>query len=976
MKNNIWEILGIEPTAVKREIKKAYAAQSKLHHPDEDPEGFAQLNEAYQQALQYADGHAVLNEKIEIPYIEPKQNVLQSIAELPLEEVREMEEVQEVQEVPSLLDKLNEAEARKAAESRENGALYALEQIFEDERSVGKQEIWQNFFLSDKFLDEQDNPQFIKGMIQYLEKLEALPRAFALELVIAYALFTEAACLQFIGYGLFELISPYAEDIWGKEPENPLRFDAKRTLGLIERDANIVRIMAFADYRTLKVLNANGMLNEKEQKAWEKLLYGGLSKSIYEYNRGGKINSETRGQCMLRLYEHWLKTDKVPLCVCAYMYKEYGLKNIDHSSMAALYGGLKKEILKSYPAIEQELFDSKSKKQQDNTWYKELLRIVSDYHSSYYSKRIYDEPEEIKDRIEALFAREEWEEIKDSYELFEKIHREISVRIVIPVSLADKLLKHYRSESGGDYNADELREMREGLVRALHFNRSLHENDYRNVYVYERTSVEDITENNERFWEYFIATGYGCRYRTAMNSYIHEKPFVCEDKQYLPGYMDYHCRISKEWIKLFTDFDDENEEIQNPRSYCFDLPDGRKLRAEFHFHYVEFYLDEKQIIEPVFTFDELMEYAEKLQKTECILILLAVTAIQEDERERAVEEIKKWLSKIAIYPELHEFIAQAIAADNARIIPAENEAKRVQAIVYGEQIRFCFKIEVFMRGIKMYRQTAFGWEPVELLSGEGKEAKGLDLDGKIAFAKEKLRRMHQPKPIKMVSYSLEGLSNVEKVRKIIDAMKEREQYCKRNKRKQAYRPGFPWKPEDVTQSVSDFFEQDGGWLLETFAVLHMGNQHKKCFERIFYAAMNIFGFDLYFHSPDHDNSCKYQRDSLSRKIKEKHLVVGRFGWGDVYELSSSFAPVMLAIGESGTYYAMGLLKMYREKSLPEILANVFDFSEVSQVDIYENRLSVSRFDRKLEYCYTEKDYEEYLDTKTLTLPEMFTKFGI
>ena len=51
--NNIWEILGIEPTDNKREIRAAYAAKSKLYHPEEEPEEFAKLNTAYQAALSY-----------------------------------------------------------------------------------------------------------------------------------------------------------------------------------------------------------------------------------------------------------------------------------------------------------------------------------------------------------------------------------------------------------------------------------------------------------------------------------------------------------------------------------------------------------------------------------------------------------------------------------------------------------------------------------------------------------------------------------------------------------------------------------------------------------------------------------------------------------------------------------------------------------------------------------------------------------
>lgn len=50
----IWEILGIESTADTSVIKKAYAGQLKAHHPEEDPEGYQRIREAYDRAMKYA----------------------------------------------------------------------------------------------------------------------------------------------------------------------------------------------------------------------------------------------------------------------------------------------------------------------------------------------------------------------------------------------------------------------------------------------------------------------------------------------------------------------------------------------------------------------------------------------------------------------------------------------------------------------------------------------------------------------------------------------------------------------------------------------------------------------------------------------------------------------------------------------------------------------------------------------------------
>ncbi len=52
----VWEMLGISPTNDIRQIKKAYAEKVKICHPEDDPDGFRLLQEAYRKAMDYARG--------------------------------------------------------------------------------------------------------------------------------------------------------------------------------------------------------------------------------------------------------------------------------------------------------------------------------------------------------------------------------------------------------------------------------------------------------------------------------------------------------------------------------------------------------------------------------------------------------------------------------------------------------------------------------------------------------------------------------------------------------------------------------------------------------------------------------------------------------------------------------------------------------------------------------------------------------
>ncbi|WP_240344357.1 J domain-containing protein [Paenibacillus sp. SYP-B3998] len=58
-----WIILGIEPTTDISTIKKAYAKKLKIYHPEDDPEGYQKLREAYETARKRAERFTEMPEK-------------------------------------------------------------------------------------------------------------------------------------------------------------------------------------------------------------------------------------------------------------------------------------------------------------------------------------------------------------------------------------------------------------------------------------------------------------------------------------------------------------------------------------------------------------------------------------------------------------------------------------------------------------------------------------------------------------------------------------------------------------------------------------------------------------------------------------------------------------------------------------------------------------------------------------------------
>lgn len=75
MKNS-WHILNIAPTADKKVIRKAYAEQLKQKHPEEDPKGFQELREAYEDALNQVSGTSPEETSILEPSVQNQTNIV------------------------------------------------------------------------------------------------------------------------------------------------------------------------------------------------------------------------------------------------------------------------------------------------------------------------------------------------------------------------------------------------------------------------------------------------------------------------------------------------------------------------------------------------------------------------------------------------------------------------------------------------------------------------------------------------------------------------------------------------------------------------------------------------------------------------------------------------------------------------------------------------------------------------------------
>ena len=970
--NNIWEILGIEPTDNKHEIRAAYATKSKLYHPEEEPEEFVKLNTAYQAALKYKANSALEdcnnNDTNEEYNSENDEKNEETEPEKIYNENREPD--------TPLLSRLQNAEESEIEKSIKTGALKKFISIFEEAKERGtfpRADVWKEFFLSEEFLKEQYSDYFAKGMMDYLSNwsmegnyhILCLPDSFLVELAVAYALMpeqtyrdstTNKAIYQIHETGFFARET--AADLWNRQIREypPVR--------ILYKPENFVRLRSFSDYMRLRNMNSQNALTDDKKESWYDLLNGGCVNHIYELKGKGdrRIYENTRSTTLLCLLTFWLQNEKAPKCILEHMYKSYDLKNIEHSSRKKLYAPLKQVILEQYPDIEASLFGEESKAQMISNWYRNATKIVADAEADF-AKGIYEESEAIRIRVKQLFEKPEWPKIQYSRELFDKLYLQLIGREALPDLMAEYLLAFY-SQKEWSKNNDKTVRMLETILQCMCFNRKVR--DINGILSIQpgSTSVNQISDDNTDFWRYYLMVGFGFRNVELGNvpSRRYSNGTIC----YLPAYMNCLYYPSIQWRKLFTKFDDTRDMTAEPIFTEFTLPDKKRLKVEFHFHYCLYFLDNKPVYKAEYTFEECQEFSKSLEKTEHFFFLLAITSIEKEERQQAAKLIQEWLSRLPLYDFTIPPIARMLAADNAMPVqlPVENITKEeIQAIYYAERERFCFKAIVAKDSVFLSYLGTFGW----LLYHEDYE--DTNISDRHLWAKTKLSSLMQPECVPLDSVSLEGMDTIQKAENIVKALVSYGTFQSKNKTLLPYEPAFLWKKEESIKPVKEFFRNTGGFVTESYCVLRYGKEKKR--EELFYFAVKPFESEN-AHGINYDYQDRIA--DLEKKVREPHFIVGSIGLCSACKPDQEFVLYPFAIGLSGTYYLNYIYHMHKADNFAALIAKMFDLSNITQVDTYQGLLSISNVDGKFEYRFSKADFNKSAYSMKWTNADALTTF--
>ena len=177
---SVWEILGIDKTNDIRAIKKAYAKKVKTCHPEDDPDGFRLLQEAYRKAMEYARGN------------EPQETVIKE--EIPVEQENKAHaiHVEEVQRTKRSDQLFNEVQSSIETTNR----LEVVHHLLKDISCISEntiQQLMQNdimrMYLDDEAVVKEADTYLstlpVKGNVADIKKFYALLDAYNLPLTKA-----------------------------------------------------------------------------------------------------------------------------------------------------------------------------------------------------------------------------------------------------------------------------------------------------------------------------------------------------------------------------------------------------------------------------------------------------------------------------------------------------------------------------------------------------------------------------------------------------------------------------------------------------------------------------------------------------------------------------------------------------------------------------------------------------------------------
>ena len=899
--NNIWEILDLEPGATKKEIKRQYAKLSKECHPEEKPEEFERLHQAYRTAMKLCDDKAGKDVQLDL-----SNNNYEGNAQIMQLEESEKTSVPSTDSSSSLLDKLNQNDENDLEAYVNTGIIRTILDTLSDKKRRNKPAVWQEIFLSEEFLCEQFREIFAYGMeyvfrnIPKVENVNEVPSAFLTELAIAYGITVEENGTCRLGNGL--KIEQVITDYWFSMPEE---WYSIRAIGYLKKKPNRVRAVSFGQYRVLLSMHESTFNNDSERLKWQELIWGLRAEHFIENDKTSD-DLATLSRILIDLCIFWLEHYKIPYHVVDYIYKSLYLDNLESISYGEWYIPLKECISRCYPDLECLNTQKKEIKTKFVTEYMNFCALNSKLEDAMYENKDFDKTL-IDEKCDALFESDMWKEnAKDSVIINYLV--ETGGFVHMYYKAIDKMFCTYYDENKlyEDNEADLL----ENLIRARSF-----------------SSTIPTTEDNERT-AYILMYAFGIRRVSGVKIYDKYGMYGSDGVMNMPMYIDYlFC------VKELGEYDTETFEHK--------FLDGNTLKYSLEYKNVRVFWNENEVYGDILSTEEVLTYADELFDSCDFFALLSILdrkAYHNSDKDlkQAIRKcLEKWLMPLEITLNIRNRIIDCI-------LMGEDEIAKLGkfAICYGGG----GKLYIVEKGDKLipYLYSVKGLTRLP----EYIRAKGVT-DLEIA-----LKIYSCPKPELIKEYDVRGLSDDEISNVIFEALTLN---AKLNEEDNNDIYNVPY--------VKEYMEREGRFIRNAFVTLDRNTASYG--REVFAVSLSdnkIFGFDS--NGLDNDlesdiygefrKTARELEKDIMRRNNERSIVIGYFT-GDY----GNYFKKPIAIGESGNLYIKTTFSnIVSGKSIKDIMKDYIPISRYEKVGVYANVLTMSRFGNSFNYNFKTCDFAD------------------
>lgn len=322
----IWTLLGLEPTKDVSAIRRAYAQKTRTCHPEEDSAGFLALRKAYQAALAWAEG------------TEPHAHPPAAAGE------REAQEDWDIKAGPASADEGPNPFA-------DHEAIRRFLELYTGKQR-GNSKAWLDYFTSGPFLDVMRERRFtallLEQILQLRSEFPVVPE-FAHWLYQVYR-FT----VRKTGDGV-ENGSEYVSLQF--QPETGAAFEGIEAIYQIviktlppKKAKGSERLIkySFEDYGKLVLLAEAGV--------WEETAFAKAGQILDSYaagnlTDGSRAADSERHPAGIRLIEHFFRRNDLPDELYRIVWTRLSLKTAVMGRDKLLYGGLRERALERLPDV-------------------------------------------------------------------------------------------------------------------------------------------------------------------------------------------------------------------------------------------------------------------------------------------------------------------------------------------------------------------------------------------------------------------------------------------------------------------------------------------------------------------------------------------------------------------------------------------------------------------------------------------------